>query len=361
MVRSGPAQRTSRSGGPARATNAVAAKGREAGRRRGIIDRAGPVCECENMSTQFATAADGVRLAFERAGEGAGVPVVLVHGFGSSREQNWKSTGWYAALADAGYAVVAMDCRGHGMSDKPHDEASYGHERMAEDVIAVMDAAGFGPAHLVGYSMGGFIGIRLAARFETRVRSLSLGGVGGHYLTGPRMCRRKRSRRVISAGLLAGGQGRRDVTDPMARMLARLRRSAGARTALRWLPACARCRRLCRLRFCRNCRRRCWWSVARKIISPDRQPRWRRLSRMAFPWRFRGAITCRRWATAKPARQCWISSKPDLCGGGAATSFAPVRFLFSRLSFADYCSAAVLIRVRIMMRYSVYGYIPCPN
>ena len=134
------------------------------------------------MATEFATASDGVRLAFERLGPGA--PVLLVHGFGSSRVQNWKSTGWYGALSEAGYAVVAMDCRGHGQSDKPHDEAAYGHERMADDAVAVMDAAGLSAVHLIGYSMGGFIGIRLLARFPERVRTLSLGGVGAHYLTG---------------------------------------------------------------------------------------------------------------------------------------------------------------------------------
>src|SRR5580698_7066630 len=125
------------------------------------------------MESQFATAGDGVKLAFERLGSPDGPPVLLVHGFGSSREQNWKSTGWYGALGEAGYDVVAMDCRGHGQSDKPHDQAAYGHVRMAQDVIAVMDAAQLPAAHLVGYSMGGFIGIRVLAGFGSRVRSLS--------------------------------------------------------------------------------------------------------------------------------------------------------------------------------------------
>ncbi|MGH6828391.1 MAG: alpha/beta fold hydrolase, partial [Rhizomicrobium sp.] len=73
--------------------------------------------------TEFAITSDGLRIAYDRAG--AGPAVMLVHGFGSSRAQNWQSTGWYASLAQAGLSLVAMDCRGHGESDKPHDPLLY--------------------------------------------------------------------------------------------------------------------------------------------------------------------------------------------------------------------------------------------
>ena len=90
--------------------------------------------------TEFTTTTDGIRIAYERVGDGP--PVVLVHGFGSSKEQNWKSTGWYGSLTEAGFSVLAIDNRGHGESDKPHDPLLYHHDRMAEDVATVMDAAG---------------------------------------------------------------------------------------------------------------------------------------------------------------------------------------------------------------------------
>jgi pimeloyl-ACP methyl ester carboxylesterase len=129
---------------------------------------------------EFATAPDGTALAFERHGEGAAI--VLVHGFGSSRMQNWKSTGWYGGLTEAGFAIVAMDCRGHGDSGKPHDPAIYGHDRMADDVTAVMDACGLNQALILGYSMGGFIGLRLLAAHPDRVTKLAIAGVGANYL-----------------------------------------------------------------------------------------------------------------------------------------------------------------------------------
>jgi len=129
---------------------------------------------------EFVTAPDGVDLAYERHGEGPAI--VLVHGFGSSRLQNWKSTGWYGGLTAAGFSVVAMDCRGHGESGKPHDERAYGHDRMAEDVLAVMDASDLERALILGYSMGGFIGLRLLAAHPGRVLKLAVAGVGETYL-----------------------------------------------------------------------------------------------------------------------------------------------------------------------------------
>lgn len=130
--------------------------------------------------TQFVTTPDGVRIAYETAGEGE--PIVLVHGFASDRVQNWRAPGWYQTLNGAGYRVIALDCRGHGESDKPHDPSQYGHDIMARDVLTVMDAAGLSSAYLMGYSMGGFIGIHVLMGAPGRVRKFVIGGVGGSYL-----------------------------------------------------------------------------------------------------------------------------------------------------------------------------------
>ena len=127
--------------------------------------------------TQFATAKDGVRLAYEIVGEGAQA-IVLVHGFGSSRRQNWKAPSWYDALTKAGYRVVAMDCRGHGESDKPHTTPGYGHDEMANDVLAVMDDAGIENAFVMGYSMGGAIANQLLVRNPDRLLTVTLLGAG---------------------------------------------------------------------------------------------------------------------------------------------------------------------------------------
>jgi pimeloyl-ACP methyl ester carboxylesterase len=130
--------------------------------------------------TEFARSRDGVAIAWETVGSGA--PVVLVHGFASSRVQNWKAPGWYDTLSGAGYRVIALDCRGHGESDKPYDPAFYGHDTMAGDVLAVMAAAGVERARLMGYSMGGFISIHLLMDHPEQIEKLVIGGVGESYL-----------------------------------------------------------------------------------------------------------------------------------------------------------------------------------
>ena len=163
--------------------------------------------------TEFVTTTDGVRIAYERVGEGP--PVMLVHGFGSSKEQNWKSTGWYGSLTEAGFSIIAIDNRGHGESDKPHDPLFYHHDRMAEDVLTVMNAAGVKNAPYVGYSMGGLIGLRFLALFPERITRLALGGVGETYLRGPRVSDPER-KEAIAAALLTDDKD--SIADPRARM-----------------------------------------------------------------------------------------------------------------------------------------------
>ena len=157
--------------------------------------------------TQFATAADGTAIAYETAGEGT--PVVLVHGFGASRAITWANTNWYQTLTRAGRRLVALDCRGHGQSGKPHDQPSYEEGRMAADVLTVLDALGIAKADIMGYSMGGHIAIRLMHDAPHRIRRAVLAGVGEKYF------RASRERaEIISQGLLAADPA--TIVDPEA-------------------------------------------------------------------------------------------------------------------------------------------------
>ena len=83
-----------------------------------------------------------------------------------------------------GFRVLRLDNRGAGLSDAP-DEA-FSIEQMADDVAAVMDAAGMPRAHVHGISMGGLIAQDLAIRYPERVLSLVLGAT---YAGGPLLSR----------------------------------------------------------------------------------------------------------------------------------------------------------------------------
>jgi pimeloyl-ACP methyl ester carboxylesterase len=117
---------------------------------------------------------DGVRIRYLDHGEGEAV--VLLHGFALSAEVNWGLTGLLGTLPHE-YRLLALDQRGHGRSDKPHDPESYGME-FVEDVIRLLDALEIERAHIVGYSMGGALALRLAADYPDRVRSAVIGGAG---------------------------------------------------------------------------------------------------------------------------------------------------------------------------------------
>ncbi len=122
----------------------------------------------------------GIRIAYEDLGSGP--PVVLVHGFAASRELNWKAPGWYDVLLPAGYRVCALDCRGHGESDKPHDPAAYDPGLMGDDVLRMLDTLRIDRARLMGYSMGAMIASHLLLEHADRFERVVLAGIGGSLL-----------------------------------------------------------------------------------------------------------------------------------------------------------------------------------
>jgi pimeloyl-ACP methyl ester carboxylesterase len=128
----------------------------------------------------------GLSLAYDDVAPG-GIPagtVVLVHGFATNRDENWRRLGWLTALERKGYRAVALDLRGHGESDKPHDPAAYGRAQMAGDIVGLIDHLELGRVDLLGYSMGAHLSLAVALDAPGRVNNLILGGVGGRLLTG---------------------------------------------------------------------------------------------------------------------------------------------------------------------------------
>jgi pimeloyl-ACP methyl ester carboxylesterase len=124
----------------------------------------------------------GVDIAY--LDEGEGEPVVLVHGFASTKEVNWLNPGWITTLTRAGRRAIALDNRGHGASAKLYEPAAYHSAVMAEDVRALLDHLQIPRADVMGYSMGARISAFLALAHPDRVRSVVLGGLGIRLVDG---------------------------------------------------------------------------------------------------------------------------------------------------------------------------------
>jgi pimeloyl-ACP methyl ester carboxylesterase len=101
-------------------------------------------------------------------------PVLLVHGFASSFERNWREPGWADLLAEAGRQVIGIDLLGHGKADKPHEPAAYAN--LEDSVAAALPEDG--QVDAVGFSMGATLVLRVASRMPERFARIVVGGVG---------------------------------------------------------------------------------------------------------------------------------------------------------------------------------------
>src|SRR6201994_4118025 len=110
--------------------------------------------------------------------EGEGDPIILVHGFASSKNVNWGYPTWVSDLKKSGRRVIAFDNRGHGNSSKLYDSAEYEIAIMASDIAALMDHLKIDRADVMGYSLGSRMTAMLALSEPRRFRSAILGGLG---------------------------------------------------------------------------------------------------------------------------------------------------------------------------------------
>ena len=100
-----------------------------------------------------------------------GPPVLLVHGFASSAEHNWRLPGWLDLLADCGRETIAIDLPGHGTAPQPA-----GYQEVEAHVAAAVE--GREPLDAIGFSAGAHVLLRLAADQPGTFRRLALLGIG---------------------------------------------------------------------------------------------------------------------------------------------------------------------------------------
>ena len=141
--------------------------------------------------------------------EGEGEPILLVHGFASTKNVNWVYPTWVSELKKNGYRVIALDNRGHGDSSKLYDAEQYHIDTMAGDVAALMDHLRIEAADIMGYSLGARMTAWLAQSQPQRLRSAIFGGLGMGLIEpgGPG--------ETVAQALEAPSL--EDVTDPMGR------------------------------------------------------------------------------------------------------------------------------------------------
>jgi pimeloyl-ACP methyl ester carboxylesterase len=124
-----------------------------------------------DVTSHFIRLASGLQVRVVEAGSRNAQPVVLVPG--------WACTAWIyhetlPGLARAGFRGIAVELKGHGLSDKPLDEAEYSVEAMRDHLIQILDALALPVAGLVGHSMGASIAAHAAALIPDRVTGLAL-------------------------------------------------------------------------------------------------------------------------------------------------------------------------------------------
>ncbi len=111
--------------------------------------------------------ANGIRIAFDTFGSMNKKPLFLIHGLTGQR----MSLTWMAERLTDLYFVVTYDCRGHGQTDHP---AAYTLADHGRDLLALIDALGYGKAAVLGQSMGSYIALQAAELDPEKIEKLIL-------------------------------------------------------------------------------------------------------------------------------------------------------------------------------------------
>ncbi|MCK5625348.1 alpha/beta hydrolase [Candidatus Bathyarchaeota archaeon] len=111
---------------------------------------------------------DGIKIYYEDYGPKDQVPFIFIHGWISSSEF-WRNQ--VKKLKDK-RRIIVLDLRGHGRSDKPHEE--YSIKKFSEDLNSFMNKQGIVKSILVGHSMGGMITLQFTLDHQEKVEKLIL-------------------------------------------------------------------------------------------------------------------------------------------------------------------------------------------
>jgi pimeloyl-ACP methyl ester carboxylesterase len=113
----------------------------------------------------------GLMVRVVERGDPSSSPVLLIHGWGCSVYVFRYNL---PALAGAGFRAIAVDLKGHGLSDKPVESSEYTIDSLVEHLRDILDALGLERPALVGHSLGGSLIYHFASRYPDRARCLGM-------------------------------------------------------------------------------------------------------------------------------------------------------------------------------------------
>ena len=116
---------------------------------------------------QFVTLGNGQRVAYIEAGNPAGPPLLLLHGY-TDTNRVWSTI--IPTLAR--YRLIIPDQRGHGASEAP--PCCYAVSDLAYDAHLLLDELGIETAYVVGHSLGSFVAQEMAAAYSHQIAGIIL-------------------------------------------------------------------------------------------------------------------------------------------------------------------------------------------
>ncbi len=119
----------------------------------------------------FARLRSGIKIRVVERGHPGAPPVVLLHGWGCSAYVFRRNM---PALGEAGFRAIAVDLKGHGLSDKPVAPEEYTIDSLVEHLRDILDALGLERPALAGHSLGGSLIYHFASRYPERARCLGM-------------------------------------------------------------------------------------------------------------------------------------------------------------------------------------------
>ena len=129
-----------------------------------------------HATARWLSLADGEQVRVVESGDPGAPALIFLHGWGCSAYA-WRH--FTAPAAASGWRTIAIDLRGHGLSDRPTEAGKYRREAMVDHLEATLDALGVVSAPIVAHSMGGSVAVSFAMRAPSRVPRLALFGPVG--------------------------------------------------------------------------------------------------------------------------------------------------------------------------------------